>query len=468
MKAYPIWRWCGGGLQPNDNRDPRNLRFLIVGESDTVAQKDVRDPTWHIENNGLLRALFPQIVPPDFNRVVWRDDEIEINRPNSFDEPSLKSVGVGAKVTGFHFDCIIYEDIIGEKAAKSEAVMKEAENWFIYAAGLANDPSTIEEIMIGTRWRHGTKDLYGYIMNELPYTETPETRSGFVWDVEGCYDENGDVRFWPRFTKEILQEIRKREREYKFSCQYLNDPSAPEGSKFTEAMVKTFHIEVDPLDGKRDLIVPNDGTSSVKLKNLARISFNDPSSGGNSAKCEHAICCLGTDSRGRKFAFKIWSANVGFRIAAEEWFKLNDQFMTWPNYFEACGAHKELGTVIMLRQSETECGICKKKHRRLSPEPIQPPGGITNKEDRILTFCQADFEDGKIYIHENDIKTRNQILQFPYGDMVDRLDALAYACHFSRRPHTVEEIEVETKRREDARNLNMQRTSQTYEVGGYI
>jgi hypothetical protein len=474
MKAYPLWRWCGGGKQAGDLRDPRNLRFLYVGESDTVAQKNIRDLTWHFENNQLLRALFPQIVPPDFNKVVWRDDEIEINRPQSFDEPSIKSVGVGAKSTGFHFDCLIYDDIIGIKAANSEAEMKSAIDWFSYASGLANDPATVEEILIGTRWKHGSADLYGYIMEELSHNEEQgERASGFAWDVEGCYDEEGEPRFYQRFTHSILQDIRKREREYKFSCQYLNDPSAPEGSKFTHEMIKTFHITVG-VDGKKDLLVPNDGTPPIKLSQLARISFNDPSSGGNSAKCEHAICCLGTSADGRKFAFKIWSEPVGFRKAAEEWFKLNDQFFTWPNYFEAVGAHKELATVIELRQQEGECSVCKQagksgvRHKRLAPVPISPPGGRVNKEDRILTYAQSDFEEGRVYIHENDIKTRNQILRFPYGDMIDRFDALAYTLNLARRPHTIDEQEALERDRTKRELAKSQYTAQTYDVGGYI
>jgi len=466
-KSYPLWRVCGGGLKPGDP-DPRNLRILIAGESDTVACKNIKDPAWHIQNNQLLRALFPEIIPTDFNKVVWRDDQIELNRPSSFDESTLTAVGVGAKHTGFHYDIIIFDDPIGDKAAASEAVMNQAKEWWAWAAGYANNPATVEELYVGTRWKHGTADLPGYIMEEMVHNQEQGDRaSGYKWDTQGCFDDSGEALFWPRFTKEILADIRRREKEYKFSCNFLNDPSAPEGSKFTSDMIKTFHIEIDPRDNKRDLLVPNDGSPSVKLRNLARISFDDPSSGGKGAKCEHAICCLGTDSSGRKFVFKVWSANAGFRAAAEEWFKLNDQFLTWPNYYEAVGAHKELGTVISLRQNETECAVCKKKHRRLNPVAVQPPGGSINKEDRILTFCQADFEEGRIYLHENDIKTKNQILQFPYGDMIDRFDALAYAVHLSRRPHTIEEIE-EQEHEKDARTFATQRTSQTYEVGGYI
>lgn len=472
-KSYPLWRLCGGGWEIG-RPDPRNLRFLIAGESDTVAQKDLRDPSWHIQNNQLLQALFPQIIPPDFNKVVWRNDEIEINRPSSFDEPTIKTVGVGAKCTGFHFDCIIYDDIIGEKAAKSEAVMNEALEWFLYASGLANDPATVEELMIGTRWKHGRADLYGYIMEELVHNdEQGERASGFEWDVEGCRDEEGNPYFYQRFTNEILADILKRQKIYKFSCQYENNPVAPEGSQFREEQVKTFKISNDE-NGKRNMIVPNDGTPPVKLTYLARLSFYDPSSGGKSAKCEGAIVVLGCASDGRKFALKVWSANAGFRPTVEKWFELNDQFMTWPNMFEAVGAHKEVASIVLLRQAEPYCLVCEKagrgnrKHRRLAPVGITPPGGTASKDDRILTFSQADIEDGLVYLHEDDTQTLRQIVQFPHGDLVDRFDALAYAIHYAKRPYSVEELEAEEHDKKQREQTRMQRTSQTYDVGGYI
>jgi hypothetical protein len=467
-KSYPLWRICGGGSREGQP-DPRNLRILIASESDAVASKNIKDPAWNIENNHLLRALFPEIIPADLRKVIWRDDQIELNRPNSFDESTLTAVGIGAKHTGFHYDVLIFDDPIGDKAAVSQAVMEAAKEWWAWAAGYANDPATVEELYVGTRWKHGKADLPGYIMEEMTHNDQQGARaSGYKWDVEGCYDENGNARFWPRFSNEILADIHRRERTYKFSCNFLNQPSAPEGSKFTSAMIKTFHIEVDPRDNRKDLLVPSDKTSPVKLKTLARISFSDPASGGGKwSESEHAICCLGMASDGRKFVFKVWSGNVGFRQSSEQWFRMNDQFMCWPNYFEAIGSHKELATIIAMREAEKECSMCKKKHRRLNPVPITPPGGSINKDDRILTFCQQDFEEGRIYLFENDIETRNQILEFPNGTLNDRFDALAYACHLARRPHTAEELEEETVRVEKSHTA-VQRTNQAYDVGGYI
>jgi hypothetical protein len=470
-KSYPLWRLCGGGWEQGQP-DPRNLRFLIVGESDTVAKKNIKDPTWHVENNQLLKVLFPQIIPSDFHKVTWKEDEIELQRTQSFDEPSIKAIGVGAKGTGFHYDVIIYDDIIGEIAAKSPAMMQSAMEWFDYAAGYANDPHTVEELIVGTRWKHGKADLYGHIMEELAFTEETGRPSGFEWDVEGCYDDDGGVRFTPRFDHEILQQILRREKTYKFSCQYLNIPCAPEGSQFSEEHIKTFKIGLGP-DGKRDLIIPSDGTTSVKLAHLARLSFYDPSAGGKQAGSENAIACVGTAPDNRKFAFKIWSANCGFRGAVEMWFKLNDQFMTWPNMFEGVGAHKEVGSIIELRQAEDICRVCeaggkKIKHRHLGPICVTPPGGAGSKDDRILTFFQADFEDGLIYLFEQDIQTKAQIVSFPHGYLKDRLDALAYAVHYSKRPPTIDEVEAQERDKTKRDQAKVQRTSQTYDVGGYI
>lgn len=472
-KSYPLWRFCGGGWEQG-MPDPRNLRFLIVGESDTVAKKDVKDPTWHIENNQLLKVLFPKIIPPDFHKVTWKDDEIEICRPQSFDEGSIRSVGVGAKGTGFHYDVIIYDDIIGEKAARSEALMKEAIDWFVAAAGYANDPRTIEEIIIGTRWKHGKADLYGYIMEELEFSEESGRPEGFEWDIEGCYDVNGDPLFHPRFTHEILLQILKREKTYLFSCQYLNKPTSPPGSQFTEEMLKTFKIGEDPQTGKRDLLIPSDGTPAVRLPHLNRISFYDPSSGGKSAKCENAIVMLGEAPDRRKFAFKVWSANCGFRGAVEQWMRLNDQFQTWPNFFEGVGAHKEVESIVSLRQIDSaECPVCLKegkhvRHLKLRPQIVIPAGGSVAKTDRILTYAQADIEDGLVYLYEHDIQTRAQILSFPLGDMVDRFDALAYAIHHSTAPIAQDELEAREHDRTQREAQRVQRTAQTYDVGGYI
>ena len=65
-KSYPLLRLAGLGspvqseiveMEPDEllafykmypEMDPRNLRIVIIGESDTVAQKNLKDPKWHL------------------------------------------------------------------------------------------------------------------------------------------------------------------------------------------------------------------------------------------------------------------------------------------------------------------------------------------------------------------------------------------------------------------------------------
>jgi hypothetical protein len=160
-KSYPLWRYLSN----------QNIRVLIVGESDPVACKNLKDIKWNVENNQLFRWAFPEAIPPDINKTVWNESEILLPRQRSFDESTITATGVGSRVTGKHFDLIVYDDIIGEKAAGSEAEMETAKEWFRYAPGLLADPAISEELIIGTRWKYGAADLYGWIMQELPFME---------------------------------------------------------------------------------------------------------------------------------------------------------------------------------------------------------------------------------------------------------------------------------------------------------
>src|SRR6266576_2041488 len=151
-------------------KDPER-RFLFVGESDKVAKKNLNDIKWHCENNRILKWLYPELVPPDFNATKWTDTEILLPRQGTYDEPTIMSVGVGAKVTGFHFTDIIYDDIFGELAAGSRAEAERVIEWVQYAPGLLVNQETSCEVFVGTRWKHGNGDVYGWVMENIPFVE---------------------------------------------------------------------------------------------------------------------------------------------------------------------------------------------------------------------------------------------------------------------------------------------------------
>lgn len=471
MKSYALWRLCGGAAKPGE--DPRNLRVLVVGESDTVAKKNLNDTKWNVENNQILQWLFPEIIPRNTNDTKWTDTEILLPRTKTFDESTITTIGVGAKTTGFHYDVIIYDDMIGEKASKSEAEMQAAIEWFQYAPGLLNDQRFGEELIIGTRWKAGKADLYGWIMEELPENAVGD-RGGFKWFIRGAYNDDGSVAFPERFSHEILEGIRAREKDYKFSCQYMNRPTMPEGADFNESQIKSFKVTEDG-EGKFTVITPSDGSPQVRLRDLLRMSFYDPSSGGKRANCENAIVVVGTDALRRRFVLSAWSKNCGFGAAIERWHEMNDNYVCYHNYFEAVGAHKTVEELFSERRRfETvnggACSHCQKHHDRISPIPVIPPGGSgrDNKEERIRTFAQAFFENGQVYIREGLLELRRQILSFPHGDLVDQFDCLAYLLWKSRAPASFEDIQTARADEQIVKDMRVQRTNCEHTLGGYI
>lgn len=453
-----------------------NLRIAFVGESDTVAQKNLNDIKWHATENVLLKWLFPEFNF-DPNQTKWTDTEIIFPfRTQSFDESSITTMGVGAKRTGFHWDLIIYDDIIGEKAAESEAEMKKAQSWFQLATGMLNHPTDSEEDMIGTRWKHGEADLYGWIMKNMPEEGVSEGTDegvgrigGFTWMVRSAI-EDGEPIFPERFTIQTLLAIKNRQKEYKFNCQYMNTPSSPEGAEFSGSLLGEYTIGED-----NKTIIPSDGTLPVKLRDLYRVSFHDLSSGGKSAKCDNAIVATGESADGRIFVLGAWMKNTGYSRALEEHHLMHDRHAYHDSYYEDVGSQKEIEEIELERRYQPECRQCKEAgritetrkyvHRKLRLKGHKPPGGL--KEDRIRNYYGPRHDEKKIYLRFGMTVLKGQITEFPHGEKIDGLDALAYCVHLSRKPITQEDVASEKADMDTLIAARKPCTNTEYDYGGY-
>lgn len=407
------------------------IRILFVGENDDVGAKNITDIQWKIREDRLFQALYPKIIPEDFGRD-WPGNALTLPRKRSYDEPTIQSVGIGTKHTGFHYDLIVYDDPIGLSAAHSPAEMKRAIEWFKAAPGLL-DSVDAEELYIGTRWKHGKADLPGWIMEELPFREVDGHKEGFKWLTRSAIEDGVSI-FPPQvassgkrigYSLADLASMKKRQKTYLFNANMMNNPTAGEDTDFPETWIKTYKISED----RRALILSDTG-ERVEVVSLIRYSVYDPSSGGASAEAENAIIVIGIDARGRIFVLVAWSKNCAFGRAVEQWHVINDKWRCRKNFYEAVGAHKEVGE--KLRERENPCKLCGKTHRHLKGEPILPPPG--NKEDRIRDLAQPAFEEGRVYVSEGMAALTKQITDFPHGEFVDMFDALAYAISKARKP----------------------------------
>jgi hypothetical protein len=489
-KSYPHWRLCGGGLvervpeileletddllqfyKTHPDLDPRNLRIGIFGESGDVAEKDLKDIKDRTVNNELFRWLFPEICPASITQgTKWTESEIVLPRSKSWDESTITCKGVGAKGTGFHYDISIYDDIIGEEASRSEAVMKDALEWFKAASGLMNDDLTGEELIAGTRWKYGEGDVYGWIIKNMPYQPADpdipgDIPTGFKISTMSCYIEpTKEIRFKERFNSQIMQEIEKRAGPYLFNCNYRNQPTPPEGARF--AGLKFYTVK-KAGEGHPVIAVPEDGTPEVHINQLARLSFLDPSSGGRSAKCENAIAVVGTDALNRHFCLSMWSSNVGYAGAIEAWHQLNDRYVCWYNGYEQVGHQKEIEEIVTMRGLySTVCPHCQKKHRHLAPQGVIPISGY-DKNHRIELFLDPPTKDGRIYIRYEHAELIRQSMAFPNGDLVDQLDAFAYAVRYSKPYTGIEELMDQRDQQEAMATAASGRIQTKHNYGGY-
>lgn len=482
-KAYGLWRLCGGGLDLHPIDDPRNLRIGVFSQSEKPAQKYLKDPKWHLQNNQMLKWLFPEIIPPDVNKTKWTDAEILLPRSRSFDESTIMCFGIDQKKTGYGFDIIIYDDIFDEEAAESEELAKNVQEGFDYCSQLFNDPKTVEEVIFGTRWKYGTADVYGYIMDRLPDSSTPlgqtldDTEkmapgrtSGFSWYVRSVVEPNEetgeDESIWPeRFTPEVIEAERKRLGSYKFSCLMMNRPIPSEGVEWGPEKLREYEVHQN-ASGQPVILHPLDGTPDVLLSQLYRLSFHDPSSGGPSATCEAALVGIGMASDCRVFVLKDWAANKGYGQSVEQWHVMNDQFLFHDNYYEKVGGQKTIEMdIIPLRVLLGRCAYCDKKHQRLVVKPFAP--GSKDKDGRIKALLDPTISDKRLYLRKGMDTLKIQIITFPISNLKDRLDALASGTSLLRPPTSEDDLRVEREMEELAKT-HTSRTHTSYEVGGYV
>jgi hypothetical protein len=167
---YPIWRLT---------KYP-NMAFLIANERQENAQTFLSAIKSEFENNEFFRALYPEIIPPDFKSTTWSASAIKIKRTTRRKESSILTIGLGGTVTGQHPDEILCDDIVSREHMESARrgnwlLMEQASRWINQLEPLlsSNAQPTPSITFVGTRWWHG--DVYEHIETAFGNGETPRT-----------------------------------------------------------------------------------------------------------------------------------------------------------------------------------------------------------------------------------------------------------------------------------------------------
>jgi hypothetical protein len=252
----------------------QNVRIGLWSKTATLVGKELEAIKKYLEDP-LLMELFPEIIVP---RSKWEKDTREaftiLRDPEMGTPPQENQVecwGVGATVTGHHYDYHVYDDIIDQDSVTSATQIEKVEDWWQYMQSI-KDISAIEKI-IGTRYHN--HDIYGRILAEGYFEE------------ENIIIEKaliGNRPFYKFYTYKDLMKLKKRMGEQKFSTQMMNDAVPKEGRIFVppyplyrpEDFPKEvkYYISVDPAaTTRRHSDESGICVGAVDLKNPSRVHF---------------------------------------------------------------------------------------------------------------------------------------------------------------------------------------------------
>ena len=216
--AYILWRLT---------KDP-DIRVLIYSDATNKAIGFLDSIKAHIEGRAgesIFRSIFGK-WESDSKSGRWNRDQMTIAiRKMSRPEPSVDTGGIETSKTGFHYDIIIFDDIVSDKNITSKDLMDKTDQCYKNALSLLKPGGDI--IMVGTRWHFG--DLYGRILAEGSRFATFIT-DGVEDKKYGLYPFS-DIGL----DKDFLDEQLAKQGTYLFSCIYRNSPTDPETAVFKVA-----------------------------------------------------------------------------------------------------------------------------------------------------------------------------------------------------------------------------------------
>jgi predicted phage terminase large subunit-like protein len=392
--SYPIW------LSINDP----NVRVLIASSTSTNAQKIMSLVRAKWERCEMLRWLFPELVP-DPQRFKWTDASACISRTKDWPESTYEAIGAGGTAVSRHYDVIIEDDLVNEDHLINKEQMDKVIDWHQYKEALFVNPAKGNNPLIGTRWAH--YDLIQWAMdNELD-------RVRYVRSSR----ENGTPIFPEEYTIQELDRLLSVMGTYKFSCQYLNDPTADTGRKFEEKWLRYFE---NYPDGPYNYYITCDPATSV---------FK---AGGQVARDSDytALVGIAVSKDNHIYVDDVQVERFGMDEFIYELFRMVETYQLRTGVAPRVGIETNAFQRALLFPIREEM---KRSGTYFRVEELKASRAST-KQLRILAL-QPYFANGAISLRKAQTALLHEYRLFPLAKHDDALDALAYAVQLAKPAH---------------------------------
>jgi predicted phage terminase large subunit-like protein len=379
-----------------------NARILIDSETYGKAKNFLAEIKGHLEGNKKYREIFKTIhncYPDDTRKdssVRWTDAAVDLaSRTIKKKEPSISCSGVDRSINGMHFDLIIEDDLHSEKNVTNKEQIKQVIDHRKLANSLL-DPG-MPKITIGTRWDF--QDAY----NDVLTTQ----RDSYNIIIRKAIEDDGSLFFPERLTKQFLDEQRRDQGSYIYSCQYMNNPVDDETATFKHSYFQKIEWEL------------------VKDKPINWCIAVDPSMEGPYSDYA-AFVIAGLDAENNLYVRNIYRAKMNYAGIITLMFDWNQRYKPRRMALETIATQSNI--MYMLNTEQKNRGIWL---------PLKEIKSRSNtKEDRIRALAPY-YEFRRVY-HVTECNQLDdleyELTHFPKGENDDIIDALATILDIATPP----------------------------------
>lgn len=413
-----------------------DIAILLVNEKQETAADFLSEIKQQFEQNDLLRFLFPEVIPEDFNKTTWSATRATLRRTSSRPECTFETIGVGGTVTGKHYDVILCDDLISQEAAEnakagSWLIMERVSRWTtrlrpLLSSGFQPFPWIR---FIGTHWFYD--DTYDSIEETFGHGEEPKrylvqaklqsgkrlvreaSRRGDLAIMKIAAIENGLAVFPKIHPLDKLAKMRQENPE-DFAALMMNDPSGEEVRTFHDAWLRYWQMvdrDMACYDGD------NGQKRYVRFHDLHKVMLVDPAFTSNPESARSAILVVGSDMEGKKhLVLEAYATQVEPGDLVVEIVNKMSNWGVSRVFIESVAQQSAL--LQLVRDKCQERGV------PLTLEELKPGG---RKKDIRIEAMGPYIKGGTILFHSLQLDLLEEYRRFrPGARYKDLLDALAY------------------------------------------
>lgn len=382
-------------------KDP-SVRILIANATYDMATSFLNQIKKHLKDNEIFRDYYG-----DFSRNPdkWSENMISIGKKKSFGrkEATITTYGIGGNLVSQHYDVIIMDDVVNRDFINTREQIEKTILFYKDSLDLLEPGGVL--IVIGTRW--ADNDLYGWIMDK----SSPErVWEGFDVMVKKAYSgnlETGDeleLLYPEKFSREILQVLKREKGIYEFASQYLNDPVPQEDAKFKLAWIKTVLED------------------ELRVREISYFTMVDPAIGQKKDSDNTAIVTIGVDQWNNWFVVNIiWGRFLPNEI-------INYIFANWAQY-----QPRKIGIEMTAYQKSLQYAIVDEMRRRNIFLPVVELKADKSKNERIQGLIPRYANGGIYHLQQCPYREEleDELMRFPRGKHDDIVDALSYGLQIA-------------------------------------